>query len=200
MKSRPYAYSLLIGILAGILTVLGQKYLPSSVNNFANSGAVWLVPAFLTSFLMRGNRSTSVWISIIVLLGCVFGYYGFEAILNKHTVTVNSWMTVWFVMAFAGGSIFGYGAYLANRGAGLWQLIGRNLLPAAFIAESANKFLHFSDYSHLLVSMILSMGIGGVLYLLINWPEVVKRKNIAVLLALTVLGTGGFELLRLLSG
>lgn len=200
MKGKPYAYSLLIGILVGILTVLGQKYLPDSINNFANSGAVWLVPAFLASFLTRGSRSTSIWISILVLLGCVFGYYGFEAVLNGHTVAVNSWMIVWFVMAFVGGTIFGYGAYLANRGAGLWRLIGRNLLPAVFIAESTSKFLHFSDYSHLLVSMILSLVIGGVLYLFINWPEAAKMKNMAVLFAFTALGTGLFELLCLLSG
>lgn len=197
MKGKPYGYFLWIGILVGVLTVLGQKYLPDSINNFANSGAVWLVPAFLASFLKRGSRGVSVWISILVLLGCVFGYYGFEAVLNRHTITVNSWMIVWFTMAFVGGAVFGYGAYLANRGAGLWRLIGRNLLPAVFIAESASKFLHFADYSHLLVSMILSLVIGGVLYLFINWHEAAKVKNIVVLFIFTALGTGLFELLSL---
>lgn len=39
-------YALLLGLLTGILTVMGQKYLPGLLNSLANSGAVWLIPAF----------------------------------------------------------------------------------------------------------------------------------------------------------
>ena len=39
-------YALLLGLLIGILTVMGQKYLPDSLNSLANSGAIWLIPAF----------------------------------------------------------------------------------------------------------------------------------------------------------
>ncbi|WP_258000490.1 DUF6518 family protein [Bacillus sp. Marseille-P3661] len=38
--------SVIIGILVGILTVLGQGILPGSWNSLANSGTVWLIPAF----------------------------------------------------------------------------------------------------------------------------------------------------------
>lgn len=200
MKSRQNGISFLIGLTVGVLTVLGQKYLPDSINNFANSGAVWLVPAFLASYFLRGGRCASLFTCILVLLGCVFGYYGFEAVVNAHTVTVNSWVIVWTVMAFVGGALFGYGAYLANSGKGIWRPLGRNLLPAVFLAESISKFLHFSSYSHLLVSMLLSIGIGMLLYFVINGTQAGKRGNVTAFAVLTLLGTAFFELLYRLSG
>lgn len=195
MKVKQYFLPFLIGIAVGFLTVSGQKYLPGSLNNFANSGAVWLVPAFLVSFLGKHNCKNSIFSSVLTLLGCVFGYYGLEAVINGHSFFINIWTILWIVMAFVGGTIFGCGAYMANYGKGAWKYIGLNLLPAVFIAESVSKFLHFSDYSHLLGSMILSVVIGMILFFAINLKQAKKGQSAAALLLLILLGMALFEML-----
>lgn len=42
--------SYILGLVVGVLTLIGQKYLPMNLNFLANSGAVWLIPAFLLSY------------------------------------------------------------------------------------------------------------------------------------------------------
>lgn len=199
MKAKNYTIALFIGVAIGILTALGQKFLPDSVNNFANSGAVWLVPAFLVSYIGKYDCPASVLSSVITLLGCVIGYYGFEPVMNGHAFYLNRWMLVWVVMSFVAGAIFGMGAYLSNNSEKLWKYFGMNLLPAVFITESLSKLIHFQEYAHLLTSMVLSIVIGIVLYFVINGRQCLKGKNLLSLAVLAALGTGMFELLYVMS-
>ena len=56
--SRNYTVAIILGIFVGGLTLIGQKYLPINFNFLANSGAVWLVPAFFVSYLLKPSRAT----------------------------------------------------------------------------------------------------------------------------------------------
>ena len=105
----------MIGVSVGVLTLTGQKYLPMNLNFLANSGAVWLIPAFLLSYFGKGNRLQAVVTTIVCLLGCVYGYYIFDAVLNHHTFTFDGGALFWSVIAFIAGAVFGLGAYLANQ-------------------------------------------------------------------------------------
>ena len=51
-----------IGCIVGMLTVIGQKYLPNDLNSLANSGAIWLIPAFYTAYLLRKE----LWYTIVI--------------------------------------------------------------------------------------------------------------------------------------
>lgn len=45
MKSaKRYILAIVLGSVIGVLTLVGQKYLPMNLNFLANSGAVWLIP------------------------------------------------------------------------------------------------------------------------------------------------------------
>ena len=44
-----YIIAIVIGIFVGVITLIGQKYLPINFNFLANPGAIWLIPAFLLS-------------------------------------------------------------------------------------------------------------------------------------------------------
>lgn len=198
MKWRKWAAALLIGLTVGVATVLGQKYLPDSVNNFANSGAVWLIPAFLLSYFWKSDLRNAVLCSILTLFGCVAGYYLFEALVNAHAVTFTQWMGVWTAMAFVGGVLCGLAAYIANHGQGFWKFVGLNFLPAALVAESLDKFLHFQEYAHLLPSMLLSIVLGLLLYGVIHRRESFRVRNFGAFVLLTALGTAFYEILLLL--
>lgn len=63
--AKKYTLAVVLGLVVGILTVIGQKYLPINLNFLANSGSVWLIPAFLFSYFDGYNpsppRSCACW-------------------------------------------------------------------------------------------------------------------------------------------
>ena len=85
--AKKYTLAIIIGIVVGMLTLVGQKFLPINLNFLANSGAIWLIPAFLLSYFEKENRLHSIVTTIVCLLGCVYSYYIFEAVLNHHAFT-----------------------------------------------------------------------------------------------------------------
>ena len=67
--TKKYILAIMLGLVVGVLTLTGQKYLPMNLNFLANSGAVWLIPAFLLSYFGKGNRLqaivTTIWRAMI---------------------------------------------------------------------------------------------------------------------------------------
>ncbi len=47
MFLKIFLIPIIVGIIVGILTKLGQGILPGNWNSLANLGSVWLVPSFL---------------------------------------------------------------------------------------------------------------------------------------------------------
>lgn len=199
-RTKNYIIAVILGIAVGCLTLVGQKYLPINLNFLANSGAVWLIPAFCISYFSKSNKLDSIILCIVCLLFCVSGYYIFEAIINHHGLTMNKWEIVWTVMAFAAGFVFGFGAYFANNSENLLKYCGMNLLPAVFFSEGVNKFIHISDYSHMVPAVIMVSMIGLILYIVINCKDSIKKNNLISFTILSVFGLAGFEVLYRISG
>ncbi|MDE6863441.1 MAG: hypothetical protein K2J41_03545 [Eubacterium sp.] len=197
--SKNYIMAIILGIAVGCLTLVGQKYLPANLNFLANSGAVWLIPAFCVSYYSKSNKMNSIILCIVCLLFCVSGYYTFEAIMNHHGLSINTWEIVWTVMAFVAGFVFGFGAYFANNNENFLKYCGMNLLPAVFFSEGINKLIHISDYSHMVPAVIMVTLIGLILYIIINRKDIIKKNNIISFAALSVLGLAGFEVLYRIS-
>ena len=196
MKSvKRYGLAIIPGVAVGVLTVVGQKYLPMNLNFLANSGAVWLIPAFLLSYFGRGNRVQTIAGTIVCLLGCVYGYYIFEAALNQHAFVFAGGPLMWSVMALLAGAVFGLGAFYAQQAGSKLQYFGRNLLPAVFTAEGLDHVIHLADYTHMVPAVILKIVIGVVLYLVINRKNAIKGKEILAYVVLTSLGVAAFEVL-----
>lgn len=183
------------GAAVGILTVAGQKYLPMNLNFLANSGAVWLIPAFLLSFFLKSAWKSSILTAICCLLGCVYGYYGFESLLNQHAFALTRGVLVWSVMALLAGCVFGLGAYWANAKTGWRKYCGMNLLPAVFAAEGCDQLLHLADYSHMIPAVILQIVIGIALYAVINGKNALRAKPLAAFAGLTAADVLGFTVL-----
>ena len=196
MKStKKYILAIILGLVIGVLTLIGQKHLPMNLNFLANSGAVWLIPAFLFSYFEKGNRLQAIATTIVCLLGCVYGYYIFEAILNHHTFTLAGGTLLWTVVAFIAGAVFGFGAFLANQENSKLKYFGMNLLPAVFTAEGLDNVIHLKDYSHMIPAVIMKIIIGVILYLVINRKGVINIKNIVSYIVITALGVVGFAVL-----
>ena len=193
--SRKYMIGITLGIIVGVLTVIGQKYLPIEFNFLANSGAIWLIPAFLTSYYENSNKSHSIGVCILCLLCCVYGYYGFEAVINQHSFAIGAYTIIWTACAFIGGIIFGLGAYFANNSSNFLKYCGLNLLPAVLLAEGINKIIHINEYMHMIPAVIMVTVIGVLMYSIINRKHAFEKWNLLSLLLVTLLGSLGYEVL-----
>lgn len=193
--TKKYILAMVLGLVIGVLTLVGQKYLPMNLNFLANSGAVWLIPAFLLSYFEKGNRIQSIAVTIVCLLGCVYGYYSFEAILNHHAFTLTRGTLLWSGAALVAGTVFGIGAFFANQENSRLKYFGMNLLPAVFTAEGLDHVIHIQDYSHMIPAVIMKISIGVILYLVINGKDVIRLKNLISYVVTTALGVIAFVIL-----
>ena len=195
MKLKRYVVTIIIGVLVGILTVIGQKYLPTNLNFLANSASTWLIPAFLIPYFLKTDKKDSIILSIISLILCVLGYYIFEAILNNHSFEFGSTIILWLICAVVGGFVFGLGANYSNTKENIIKYVSMNLLPAVFISEGVDKLIHISEYQYIVVGIILQIIIGLILYFVINNKKAIKKKNLLSILCLVILGTLAFNIL-----
>lgn len=190
---KKYILAIITGITVGMLTLIGQKYLPINLNFLANSGAVWLIPAFLVSLKSHSEKISSVSVCVMCLLCCVFGYYGFETIVNRHSFEMGYYTWVWIGCAVVGGVIFGIGAWVANNKEGLIKYGALDLLPAVFLAEGIYKVIHISGYRHMVPGVMMIIAIGVILFLVVNKKQSLSGKAIFPLLVLTAFGLFVFE-------
>lgn len=187
--------AIVLGVAVGMATLGGQKVLPIELNFLANSGAVWLIPAYFLALYFRQKPLPSALDCVVCLLGCVLGYYGLEAAVNGHAFTVGGRMLVWIACAVLAGGVFGVGASLSHGPAGWPQSLGRNLLPAVFLAEGLSKAIHFPMYAHMAAAIVLQILIGIGLYFAVERRDWANRMPLISLAALTALGVAGYEVL-----
>lgn len=192
---KKYILAIIIGTVVGMLTLVGQKYLPINLNFLANSGAVWLIPAFLLSYFEKENRLHSAAGAIVCLLCCVYGYYIFEAVLNHHAFMLDRWTLLWSGIALIAGAVFGLGAFFANQENSRLKYLGMNLLPAVFTAEGLDNVIHIKDYYHMVPAVIMKIIIGVILYLVINGKDMIRLKNMISYVVITALGVVAFSVL-----
>ena len=76
-----------------------------------------------------------------------------------------------------GGLVFGLGANFSHTKKNFLKYAGMNLLPAVFISKGLDKVIHFSEYKHMIIGVILSIMIGAVLYFVINRNEAFRKNN-----------------------
>ena len=137
----------------------------------------------------------SIATSIVCLLGCVYGYYIFEAVLNHHAFTFAGGALLWSGVALIAGAVFGLGAFFANQENSKLKYFGMNLLPAVFTAEGLDNVIHIKDYSHMVPAVIMKIIIGVILYLVINKKDMLRLKNIISYIVITALGVAAFTVL-----
>lgn len=189
-----YIYSILIGIIIGGLTLLGQKFLPMNFNFLANSGAIWLIPAyFVAKFDKQVKRSIAF--SVIELEACVLGYYIIEAISNHHALEIYSFTILWLLCGVVGGFVIGVASNYAARKESKLTIMAQNILPAIFLSEGINKLIHIQHYQHMIPAVVLVTMIGAVLYFVIQQKQSLHWKNMVGLAVMTAFGLCFYEVI-----
>lgn len=181
-------YAFPAGLLLGVLTNLGQGVLPGSFNSLANSGAIWVVAAFVAGALCR----RPVVAGILTQVGAVVGYYGYAELFRDGMGDLYA-PSVWMALAFIAGPIFGMAGKWWRREAGWRHWTGAGVLGAVFGMEGL---------WHWLLLGYLATGITGCV-LAVVLPLLLARDRwqaLAVSLALSWAALGCLKLVTLATG
>ncbi|MDT3499224.1 DUF6518 family protein, partial [Bacillus toyonensis] len=186
MFLRIFLIPIIVGIIFGILTKLGQGILPGNWNSLANLGSVWLVPSFFVASLSYSKR-TAMLSGILALLGMVLGYYGY-AIIIKNVAHSFYFISVWIVCACIGGTIFGISGFLWKDTTNPLHKFGSALISGVFVTDGLHILLNFEDYSHMLPVGYTEITVGIILILVLERSNANRISSFLVVIPIIILG------------
>ncbi len=94
------------GLVLGFLTLLGQKWLHGAWLAAVNSGALWLLPAFVAGSFMRTD-STAAAAGAVLLIAAVVGYYAPVPLVVQGAAASSRSVAIWIATALVGGPVYG---------------------------------------------------------------------------------------------
>ncbi|MFC9416873.1 DUF6518 family protein [Bacillus mobilis] len=195
MFVRIFLLPIIVGIIVGILTKLGQGILPGYWNSLANLGSVWLVPSFFVASLSYSKR-TAIFSGTLALLGMVLGYYGY-AIIFKNVSHSIYFISVWITCAFIGGTIFGIAGFLWKDTTNPLHKLGSALIGGVFVTDGLHILLNFEDYNHMLPVGYTEVIVGIILILVLERSNANRISSFLMMIPITILGLIGYKLLSL---
>ncbi|PEJ98034.1 hypothetical protein CN558_11190 [Bacillus wiedmannii] len=186
---------IIVGIIVGILTKLGQGILPGHWNSLANLGSVWLVPSFFVASFSYSKR-TAILSGILALLGMVLGYYGYAIVIENVAHSIY-FISVWIVCAFIGGTIFGIAGFLWKDTTNPLHKFGSALISGVFVTDGLHILLNFEDYSHMLPVGYTEVIVGIILILVLERSNANRISSFLMMVPIIILGLIGYKLLSL---
>ena len=121
------------GLLIGVLTQIGQGVLPGSFNQLANSGAMWVIVAFVVG-RFAATPVAAGGIGFLALVGELVGYY-VAAYLELGYPPAWSLVLLWLMVACVGGPLVGWAGWCAVDGRPWQRVVGNGLIGGVFIGE-----------------------------------------------------------------
>jgi Family of unknown function (DUF6518) len=197
-RSNPLAWRVIVaaavgGLVLGGLTLFLQGMLPGSSNRLANSGAVWVVGAFVVGAMCR-DEGWRTWLAgTAMLLGAVAGYYG-SLVAFEHRIissAVLSGPIGWSAVALASGPIFAT--------AGSWwrdqrlrrRVVSLCVLGGVFVAEGGYLL---ASHRPVAEAVIVST-IGVLIPLALGRSAHERLYGAAALMPVAAIGFGGYLVL-----
>ena len=159
--SRAVVLVACVGLATGALTLMGQKFMPGEWNTLVNSGAVWLVSAFLIGSRMPAPR-WAAGAGLGTLLATLLGYY--VPALLRGTAESLYFIALWTGAALVAGPLYGL--------AGRWWHSNRRVLRVTSLALLGGVFV--AEGSHL---------VWGLRYHASGWSMIAAGVLAAVVLA-----------------
>ncbi len=148
---------LVVGLVTGGLTLLGQAVLDGDWNRLANSGAIWVTVAFAVGAVMLSDREAAVAGTATLLLALV-GYQLAAWVANASLG--GSAFVIWSGTALVGGPVFGLAGRRWRADVGWTRVVAIALLGAVFVAEGANTLWAIPDLARAgWVEVVLGLGV-----------------------------------------
>ena len=127
------------GIALGALTLGGQRVLPGTYNQLANSGAVWSVAAFAAARFLPVRTHRAAVVGALGLVGAVVGYYASTTLVLHDDVDAATMRAplAWLAVAVIAGPLLGIAGTLARVDDRAWVRAVALVLPGAvFVGEA----------------------------------------------------------------
>src|SRR4029079_14204962 len=131
--ARLFTISVVVGLCLGVLTQLGQSFLPEGIGQIANSISPWVSVAFVVGALAAGWRVAAI-AGFLTLGVALIGYYGMVWIRFGYTGGSTS-LILWAIRALAGGAVFGPAGWFWRWTRGVARVAAIALLSAVFVTE-----------------------------------------------------------------
>jgi hypothetical protein len=160
--------AVLVGIVIGGLTGWLQGLLPGAFNNLANSGAIWLIAAFVIGAIVGSVRSAAV-LGLIVVASEVVGYYAYAQFLSSGIGDLRA-PTVWLIVASVSGPLLGVAGSWWRTGSTRQRLCGIALLAGAFVGEGLHHLFQITDHQAQGIGFVV-VGLALALALARSWSE-----------------------------
>jgi hypothetical protein len=152
------------GLGAGVATSYLQKVLPGPVNFVANSGAVWVIIAFLVTLPVARRTGPAMAAGTLSIIGEVLGYYAIASPV-RHVVTSSAERALWVVAALVLGPIVGWVAHYARSGIPARQISALAAVCGVVVGEGfyALKALSYPAQG------IIEIAIAGTGLVIVTW-------------------------------
>lgn len=132
--SRPASalLAICVGIVTGVLTLVGQRYMPGQWNALVNSGAIWLVPVFFVGSRMPSFPYAAI-AGAVTLLSTLAGYY----VPSMLAGTPHSlfFVVLWVGVAIVAGPLFGISGRAWRSDGRVSRVVGLAMLAGVLAAE-----------------------------------------------------------------
>jgi hypothetical protein len=133
----------LVGVTTGVVTVLGQGVLDAQWNRLANSGAIWLLVAFLVGSIMP-TRPWAAAAGVGTLVGAVIGYYVAAVAIAGASASPGS-LVIWTGTALVGGPVYGLAGRLWREPEPRPRALAIALMGGVFCAEGLFTLVRIPD-------------------------------------------------------
>jgi hypothetical protein len=133
MTLRHVALVVVVGLLTGVITQIGQGVLPDGWSQAANAISPWLAVAFLVGAAMHDLRAGVV-AGVATLTLALIGYYGMVWLRFGYGGSTNA-LVVWGTAALAGGVVYGALGQSWRAGGVRQRAVAIGFLVAAAVAE-----------------------------------------------------------------
>jgi hypothetical protein len=134
------------GLALGVVTMFGQTWLDGPWLALVNSGALWLLPAFVAGSAMRSNVAAAAAGSGL-LIAAVVGYYGSVSFVVEGAHANSRSVAIWVATALVGGPVYGIAGRWWRRSRSWRAWVALGLLGGAFVAEGAARLRGGYDHS-----------------------------------------------------
>ena len=181
------------GLVIGAVTAVGQSVLSGDLFQLTNSGALWVIIAFVMG-RYASSRTTAIVAGTLALFGELLGYYVTVWLISPYVSPL--WrILAWCVVAVIAGPLLAWSGYVSSHMSGRGRLVGSAMLGAIFIGEG----LYLLAWVTTPVIPILWLSIGIAITVLLTRREIQRVQAWAYTAGLSIFFYGAIEALTLLN-
>ena len=178
---RKILEAVVVGILTGTITHVGEQYLPESLQFLVATKIIWILPAFLLSFGLpeRYKRKDCITIAIINLLTTGSVYYLSEVRFQNNFFYFPEQYSQFICIAIVAGIIIGFVAHLARTATNEFiKYTSMSLTPAIFTGGGIENIINTVNNFEFTPEILTEIIGGFILYILLAGHNKFKIKSL----------------------